>query len=59
MSAMKLAIMGVGGRMGRALVKAVHEREDCVIAGGIEPAGSPHIGADIGTLAGLERAAIM
>lgn len=53
MSAMKLAIMGVGGRMGRALVQAVHEREDCVVAGGIEPPGSPHIGADIGTLAGL------
>jgi len=53
MSDMNIAIMGAGGRMGRELVRTVDAAEGCRVAGGIEPEGSPHIGADIGTLAGL------
>jgi 4-hydroxy-tetrahydrodipicolinate reductase len=44
--------MGAGGRMGRELIAAC-VRPDCTIAGGIEHSGSPHIGQDLGTLAGL------
>ncbi len=53
MSAMKLAVMGAAGRMGRALLKAIHETEGCEIAGGTEQPGSDAIGADLGELAGI------
>jgi 4-hydroxy-tetrahydrodipicolinate reductase len=48
-----IAVMGAGGRMGRELARAVASSPGCVLAGGIEPEGSPHLGADLGTLAGL------
>jgi 4-hydroxy-tetrahydrodipicolinate reductase len=51
--AMKLAIAGAGGRMGRVLTRVVHETEGCEIAGAIEARGSPYAGADVGTLAGI------
>jgi 4-hydroxy-tetrahydrodipicolinate reductase len=50
---MKLAIAGAGGRMGRVLTRIVQETEGCALAGGLEPKGSPHVGADMGQLAGL------
>jgi 4-hydroxy-tetrahydrodipicolinate reductase len=50
---MAFAVMGAGGRMGRELIRAVVASPGCVIGGGIEPAGSAHMGADLGTLAGL------
>ncbi|RMF02219.1 MAG: 4-hydroxy-tetrahydrodipicolinate reductase [Alphaproteobacteria bacterium] len=49
---MKIAVMGAAGRMGRELVRAVHESQGCVLAGGIEPKGSEFVGADLGELAG-------
>jgi 4-hydroxy-tetrahydrodipicolinate reductase len=52
---MKLAIAGAGGRMGRVLTRLVHETEGCALAGGLEPKGSPHVGADMGVLAGLGK----
>ncbi|MEL6288588.1 MAG: 4-hydroxy-tetrahydrodipicolinate reductase [Pseudomonadota bacterium] len=52
-SQMKLAVMGAAGRMGRTLVAAVDAHPDCQLAGATEPAGSPHIGADAGELAGI------
>ena len=48
----RLAVMGAGGRMGRELVRA-GQRPGCVVAGGTERAGSPLVGQDLGTLAGL------
>ena len=50
---MKIAIMGVAGRMGQQLIRALHETEGCTIAGGAERHGSPTIGADVGVLAGI------
>lgn len=52
---MKLAVMGAAGRMGKALVRAIHEMPNCSISGGTEPAGSPMVGADIGEVAGLGK----
>jgi 4-hydroxy-tetrahydrodipicolinate reductase len=52
---MSIAVMGAGGRMGRELVRAFHAADGCRVAGGIEPEGSPHVGADIGELAGIGR----
>jgi 4-hydroxy-tetrahydrodipicolinate reductase len=52
---MKIAIAGAAGRMGRVLTRIVHETDGLTIAGGLEPKGSPHIGHDLGTLAGLPQ----
>jgi 4-hydroxy-tetrahydrodipicolinate reductase len=52
---MKLAIAGAAGRMGRVLTRIVHETPGAIVAGGLEPAGSPHVGADMGELAGIGR----
>lgn len=56
MTDMKIAIMGAAGRMGRELTRATQEMEGCRAAGGIEAAGSAHLGRDIGELAGIEAA---
>lgn len=53
MSDMKLAVMGASGRMGRELIRAVHETNGCVVAGGTEAPGSDMIGTDLGELAGI------
>jgi len=50
---MKLAIAGAAGRMGRVLTRIVRETEGAEVAGGLEAPGSPHLGADMGELAGL------
>jgi 4-hydroxy-tetrahydrodipicolinate reductase len=50
---MKIAVMGVSGRMGKELVRAVHAAEGCTLAGATERPDSPVIGADVGTLAGI------
>src|SRR5207253_3216621 len=53
MSDMRLVIAGAGGRMGRALVKAISETKGLVVTGATEGAGSPLLGQDAGVLAGL------
>ena len=53
MSEMKIAIIGAGGRMGRSLVQAVHAAPGAVVSGGIERAGSPLLGQDLGVIAGI------
>lgn len=50
---MKIAILGAGGRMGRMLVQAVEQNPEAVLVGALEHAGSEHLGADAGTLAGI------
>lgn len=49
----KIAVTGCAGRMGRTLLRLIHETKGASLAGGIEVKGSPHLGADLGTLAGL------
>ncbi len=50
----KIAIMGATGRMGRTLIRHIHETEDCEVAGGVEAKGHALIGEDLGGLAGLK-----
>ncbi|SFJ12243.1 dihydrodipicolinate reductase [Aquamicrobium aerolatum DSM 21857] len=50
---MRLVVVGAGGRMGRALVRAIHETEGATLVGAVERSGSPLIGEDAGTLAGV------
>ncbi|MBX3494826.1 MAG: 4-hydroxy-tetrahydrodipicolinate reductase [Parvibaculum sp.] len=49
----KIAVTGAGGRMGRTLIRLIDETAGLALAGGIEAEGSVHLGADLGTLAGL------
>ena len=55
MSALRLAIAGAGGRMGRVLLDAGGADPETSIAAALEAAGSPLIGADAGTLAAGAR----
>jgi 4-hydroxy-tetrahydrodipicolinate reductase len=55
MDKMKIAVTGAAGRMGRELVRTVHARQDCVVAGAIEQEGSIALGQDAGLLAGVGR----
>lgn len=54
MSDLKIGIVGAAGRMGRALIRASHATDGCRVAGGTEMAGTPILGTDLGTLAGIE-----
>ncbi|MCU0837894.1 MAG: 4-hydroxy-tetrahydrodipicolinate reductase [Rhodospirillales bacterium] len=49
---MRIAIAGAAGRMGRMLIGEVLATPGAVLAGGIDRADHPAIGADIGVLAG-------
>lgn len=53
MSKMRLIVAGAGGRMGRALVRAIAETDGAVLTGALEAPGSELIGKDAGMLAGL------
>lgn len=50
---MKIAVMGVAGRMGQELLRAAHAA-GCTIVGAVEREGSPMIGSDAGEVAGLK-----
>ena len=50
---LKIVVAGAGGRMGQTLTRLIHAHAACEVAGGLEPAGSPHLGKDQGAIAGL------
>jgi len=54
----RIAILGAGGRMGRALIRALSDTEDAVLAAAVEYNGSPLIGQDPAILAGLPAGTI-
>ena len=49
----KIGLFGAAGHMGRILIKAINESDKCTLAGGCERPGSPELGKDLGTLAGI------
>ena len=51
---MRIGVTGCGGRMGRLLVAEVLSSPDCKLAGGCDQPGSPAIGKDVATQAGLD-----
>jgi 4-hydroxy-tetrahydrodipicolinate reductase len=51
--AMRLAVMGAGGRMGRMLIQAIHAAPGARLAATLERKGSDLLGQDAGVLAGL------
>lgn len=56
---MKVAIAGAGGRMGRTLIRKVTEADGLEISGGLEIAGNPVLGEDLGKLAGIDPLGVM
>ena len=58
MTDMRLVVVGAAGRMGRMLIKAVHETPGCTLAAAIGRPGSPAIGQDAAVLAGLPPAGV-
>lgn len=53
MSDMRLIVAGAGGRMGRTLIRALHETPGAVLTGALEAPTSELLGEDSGVLAGL------
>jgi 4-hydroxy-tetrahydrodipicolinate reductase len=49
----KIAVTGAAGRMGRTLIRLIHETPGAAVAGGLEAKGSAHVGDDLGLLGGL------
>jgi len=50
---LRIAITGAAGRMGKTLIEACQQAEDCSVSAAIERPGSSLIGADAGELAGV------
>ena len=53
MTQLRVVVVGAAGRMGLALVRALHGHERLRLVGALEREGSPAQGQDAGTLAGL------
>lgn len=53
MSEMGLVVVGAAGRMGQALIRAIHSIDGARVVGAIERSGSPFLGRDAGELAGV------
>ncbi len=51
-AALRVAVAGASGRMGRMLVEAVLDAPDCALAGALDVAGSASIGHDAGAFLG-------
>ncbi|MGN6550238.1 MAG: 4-hydroxy-tetrahydrodipicolinate reductase [Pararhizobium sp.] len=51
--AMRLVVVGAGGRMGRALIRTVHAMPGVRLSGAVERPGSEFCGKDAGELAGV------
>ncbi len=51
--AIRVAIAGASGRIGRMLIEAVRASDDCVLAGALDIASSPAIGSDATAFLGV------
>ena len=52
MADLRIVVTGAAGRMGRMVVRAIHETTDMALAGALEREDSPWLGHDPGPLAG-------
>src|SRR4051812_34777107 len=53
MSELRIVVAGAGGRMGRAVVRAIAEADGAAVSGALEAQSGAHLGQDVGTLAGV------
>jgi 4-hydroxy-tetrahydrodipicolinate reductase len=54
----RIAVIGAAGKMGRAIVRTIAEGNTSKLTAAVERAGSPELGADAGTLAGIGAAGV-
>ena len=59
MADMRLVVTGAAGRMGRMLIKTIHETPGAILCGALEHSGSLALGEDAGLLAGCGNAGIL
>ncbi|MBF0804530.1 MULTISPECIES: 4-hydroxy-tetrahydrodipicolinate reductase [Neisseria] len=59
MTALRIAVAGAGGRMGRVLVEAVSRHPEAILSGALERAGSPALGLDAGHADGLKTGVVI
>lgn len=55
----RAAIIGVTGRMGRAIVRVAHDSGDVQIVAGLASERSSELGKDVGELAGIGRSGVL
>jgi 4-hydroxy-tetrahydrodipicolinate reductase len=53
MDRIRIVVDGAGGRMGRMIVAGVTRQPDMVLVGAVDAPGTPFVGQDAGTLAGV------
>jgi 4-hydroxy-tetrahydrodipicolinate reductase len=58
MADMRLVVTGAAGRMGRMLVRTIHETPGAILAGALERPDSPALGEDAGLLAGAGKTGV-
>jgi 4-hydroxy-tetrahydrodipicolinate reductase len=58
MAAVQIAVLGAGGKMGRAVVRALADDPAARLVAAVDRPGAPELGQDAGTLAGLPPAAV-
>lgn len=58
MTDMRLAVTGASGRMGRMLVRAIHDTPGVTLCGALEQKGSIAVGQDAGLLAGVGKLSV-
>lgn len=56
--AVRVAVFGAGGKMGHAILRAMAEAKDAVLAAAIERPEFPYLAADAAQLAGLPKAGV-
>lgn len=54
-----IVVAGAAGRMGHALVRAIHETKGVALCGALGARGRPYLGEDAGILAGLAPAHVL
>ncbi len=59
MAEMRLVVVGAAGRMGRMLIKTIHETPGATLAGAVEHKGSIALGQDAGLLAGIGKTGVL
>jgi 4-hydroxy-tetrahydrodipicolinate reductase len=58
-TAMKIAIAGASGRMGRMLIETVLNEPDATLAGALDRAGTPQLGQDAGAFLGKNTGVVL
>ncbi|MFS0756648.1 4-hydroxy-tetrahydrodipicolinate reductase [Noviherbaspirillum sp. 1P10PC] len=59
MTQMKIAVAGASGRMGRMLIEAIRNASDAELAGALDVAGAPGLGADASAFLGQDSGVLI